>query len=74
MRELILLFHGLGEPHSLVDAEERRYWWSLSSFTRMLDQVQELSRNAKTKILITFDDGNASDAYWRFPNCQSAIS
>lgn len=67
MRELILLFHGLGEPHSLVDAEEKRYWWNLSSFARMLDQVQEFSSITETKILITFDDGNASDALLALP-------
>jgi peptidoglycan/xylan/chitin deacetylase (PgdA/CDA1 family) len=67
MRELILLFHGLGEPHSLVDAREMRYWWSPSSFTHLLDQVRDLSANVKTKIHITFDDGNASDAYLALP-------
>ena len=67
MRELILLFHGLGEPHSLVDDGERRLWWSLSSFTRLLDQLPHLCDITKTKVTITFDDGNASDVLLALP-------
>jgi peptidoglycan/xylan/chitin deacetylase (PgdA/CDA1 family) len=67
MKELILLFHGLGEPHNWVVPEELPYWLSVPSFTSLLDQVLECSTNANFRISITFDDGNASDAYLAFP-------
>jgi peptidoglycan/xylan/chitin deacetylase (PgdA/CDA1 family) len=67
MKELILLFHGLGEPHHLVDQKELPYWLSLASFTRLLDQVSECSTNANLRMTITFDDGNDTDAYLAFP-------
>ena len=67
MRELVLLLHGLGEPHSLVDAEERRHWWSVASFARLLDQILEFQENLEAKIRITFDDGNESDFLLALP-------
>jgi peptidoglycan/xylan/chitin deacetylase (PgdA/CDA1 family) len=67
MKELILLFHGIGQPHHLVGSEERLYWLSVTSFTRLLDQALEYSKSADLKIAITFDDGNASDAYLALP-------
>jgi peptidoglycan/xylan/chitin deacetylase (PgdA/CDA1 family) len=67
VRELVLLLHGLGEPHSSVDSLEAPYWWSTASFARLLDQVLEFPKNAEPKILITFDDGNASDALSALP-------
>jgi peptidoglycan/xylan/chitin deacetylase (PgdA/CDA1 family) len=67
MKELILLFHGLGEPHHWVVPEELPYWLSVASFNGLLDQVLECSTNANLRITITFDDGNASDAYLAFP-------
>jgi peptidoglycan/xylan/chitin deacetylase (PgdA/CDA1 family) len=67
MRELVLSFHGLGEPHSLVDAREMRLWLSTASFARLLDQVLEFPVNAEPRILITFDDGNVSDALLALP-------
>jgi peptidoglycan/xylan/chitin deacetylase (PgdA/CDA1 family) len=67
MKELVLLFHGLGEPHHLVGPEELPYWLSAASFDHMLDQVLESSNGIGPGITITFDDGNASDAYLAFP-------
>lgn len=67
MRELILLFHGLGEPHSLVDEEEARYWWDPASFAQLLDQLIERQERLPAKVRITFDDGNASDALLALP-------
>lgn len=67
VRALVLLFHGLGEPHSLADAEERQHWLSLASFARLLDQVLEFQDNLEAKIHITFDDGNESDALLALP-------
>jgi peptidoglycan/xylan/chitin deacetylase (PgdA/CDA1 family) len=67
MRELIVNFHGLGEPHHGVGPEELPYWISVGSFTRLLDQTVELQRNEGPKITITFDDGNSSDALLALP-------
>jgi len=67
VRELILNLHGLGEPHPLVDAQERRYWWSPISFARLLDQILDRPADVSPKISITLDDGNASDAVVALP-------
>lgn len=67
MRELVLVFHGLGEPHSLVGQEEARYWWDLSSFVHVLEQLVERQNELQAKIRLTFDDGNASDALLALP-------
>ena len=67
MREVNLTFHGLGEPHVLVDAEEKQYWWGKDAFVYLLDQVLDRPANADPRISITFDDGNASDARLALP-------
>jgi peptidoglycan/xylan/chitin deacetylase (PgdA/CDA1 family) len=60
-RELVLIFHGVGEPHPKVDSEEKPYWLSRDRFTLLLNQILDLQTNTNTKISLTFDDGNASD-------------
>ena len=67
MKELILLFHGVGEPAQRVGPEEAPYWLSVPSFTCLLDQILECSTNTNIRISLTFDDGNASDAYLALP-------
>ncbi len=67
MRELILNFHGLGEPHPRVDDEEKLCWWSVSSFVRLLDLISERPIGESPDILLTFDDGNESDAVFALP-------
>jgi peptidoglycan/xylan/chitin deacetylase (PgdA/CDA1 family) len=67
VRELILNFHGLGEPHPSVDARELQVWWGIAPFRRLLDCVQAHPLGAGPKISITFDDGNASDALVALP-------
>jgi peptidoglycan/xylan/chitin deacetylase (PgdA/CDA1 family) len=67
MRELILNFHGLGEPHHGVAPEEVPYWISTASFTRLLDETVALRKSGGPEITITFDDGNSSDALLAFP-------
>ena len=62
MRELIINFHGIGTPHPTVAAEERCYWWKLEAFTLLLDRVAARPADANPKVLLTFDDGNESDA------------
>jgi peptidoglycan/xylan/chitin deacetylase (PgdA/CDA1 family) len=67
MRELVLTLHGLGEPHAGVEEQERQYWWSVSAFARLLDSIGDRKPGTNTKISITFDDGNASDALLALP-------
>jgi peptidoglycan/xylan/chitin deacetylase (PgdA/CDA1 family) len=67
MKELILNFHGLGEPPAHVEAEERRYWWPVGAFTDLLDRVVDYPAVANLRISVTFDDGNASDALLALP-------
>jgi peptidoglycan/xylan/chitin deacetylase (PgdA/CDA1 family) len=62
-----LNFHGLGEPHPLVPAGERPFWWDVRSFARILDQISDLVPEVEAEITITFDDGNASDALLALP-------
>jgi peptidoglycan/xylan/chitin deacetylase (PgdA/CDA1 family) len=66
-RELVLIFHGVCEPHSKVDSEEKPYWLSRDRFTHLLDQILDLASNSETKISLTFDDGNASDILIALP-------
>ena len=61
MSLIVLNFHGLGEPHADVPADERPYWLSHKAFSDLLDRIAcdfEPGRFA-----FTFDDGNASDMY-----------
>lgn len=57
--QIILNFHGIGEPHGGVDAAERRYWINAGFFERILDFG--MSHPAANRIVWTFDDGNQSD-------------
>ena len=59
MNAVILDFHGIGSPHADVDADERRYWVSERRFEEILALVSAHPRS--DQIVLTFDDGNASD-------------
>lgn len=59
--ELVLNFHGIGEPHPGVGAEERPVWLSRSEFLNWLDRIDELRTDYGVPVRITFDDGNWSD-------------
>jgi peptidoglycan/xylan/chitin deacetylase (PgdA/CDA1 family) len=54
-----LNFHGLGTPHSSVEADERPFWLSFDAFERILDQMD--ADPAPDRFMVTFDDGNHSD-------------
>lgn len=54
---LILNFHGIGECSRPFEEGEEPYWISEKQFQNCLDMVQESPRD----IMLTFDDGNASD-------------
>jgi peptidoglycan/xylan/chitin deacetylase (PgdA/CDA1 family) len=52
----ILIFHGVGEPTRPLEPGEAKVWVSLVDFRSVLDAVA-----VRDDIVITFDDGNASD-------------
>lgn len=52
-------FHGIGQPGSEIPEEERVYWISTTAFKTFLEIFA--SYRDRSKILITFDDGNYSD-------------
>ena len=65
--QLIINFHGVGEPHNGVDAEERPFWISQQELRKIFERVALLKSGAVKlqrplpEILLTFDDGNLSD-------------
>jgi peptidoglycan/xylan/chitin deacetylase (PgdA/CDA1 family) len=66
-QQLIINFHGIGSPHSSVEAAERPFWIRAEDMSRILRRTTELrdvqghAPNRNPEILITFDDGNISD-------------
>jgi peptidoglycan/xylan/chitin deacetylase (PgdA/CDA1 family) len=59
-REFILNLHGIGFPHTAVDAAEQRFWITKEAFQTLLDNVKG-ARPSNFSINFTFDDGNISD-------------
>lgn len=57
--EIILTFHGVGEPREEIDAGERAYWVGKDVYRRILDLVDE-HPNGRF-VTYTFDDGNSTD-------------
>ena len=62
---LILNFHGLGPVPAWVGAAERPYWCEEDRFKSILDSISTLPQQVST--VITFDDGNISDATVALP-------
>lgn len=55
-RQIIINFHGVGDPSDYIDADERPYWVPVAMFEEIV------ARTAGRKdIDVTFDDGNRSD-------------
>jgi len=67
MREIILNFHGIGEPPTGTERAERRYWLEESFFLSVLDHLSATRWAAGPAARITFDDGNMSDAEIALP-------
>ena len=61
-QELILCLHGIGMPHGGVAARESFFWVTRQAFTKLLDNIVAARATADVPTVITFDDGNASDA------------
>ncbi len=61
MRELILTFHGLGDPPAAIAESERMVWVPVEWFEGILDALPA------SGVQLAFDDGNASDARHALP-------
>jgi peptidoglycan/xylan/chitin deacetylase (PgdA/CDA1 family) len=59
--ELILTFHGLGEPPAHVSASERRVWTPVKWLHAVLDALPAAG------VRVTFDDANVSDVEQALP-------
>lgn len=57
--EIVLTFHGVGEPREEIDAGERAYWVGRDAYHRILDLVDG-HPNGRF-VTYTFDDGNSTD-------------
>ena len=57
-----LTFHGLGEPPRALDPGEERVWVEADRFEAILDRLA-----GRSDVLVTFDDGNRSDAEIALP-------
>ena len=64
--ELILSLHGIGSPHDGVSVDESFFWITRQTFTTLLDDIVS-TPPPDIPIIITFDDGNASDAVIALP-------
>jgi len=60
--ELVLNLHGIGTPHDAVGPEESYFWVTLEAFTMLLENIVATRAITNIPIVITFYDGNASDA------------
>lgn len=57
--QVVLLFHGIGQPPAHVPSDERPYWVELSFFRDIVAMVR--SESFDREVVFTFDDGNRSD-------------
>ena len=67
MKELILNFHGVGEPPSGTEDTDMTYWCDEAPFLSTLDAVVASKQTSNIPIKITFDDGNISDVRFALP-------
>lgn len=58
---IVLNFHGIGDPHQDVVADEVPYWLSRSAFADLVARIA--GRPDRANFIFTFDDGNSSDLY-----------
>jgi peptidoglycan/xylan/chitin deacetylase (PgdA/CDA1 family) len=64
-RQLILAFHGLGEPPAEIDADEKPYWIPVPIFETIVRKTA-----SRPEVVYTFDDGNRSDVVEAVPILQ----
>ena len=59
--QIVLKFHGIGNPHAQVPNDERPYWLDTDLFVRWIESLDLIARKYAITIVSTFDDGNSSD-------------
>ena len=60
----VIILHGIGTPARTLEPGEDRFWLSRDRFLQVLDRIAAAGEAAP---VITFDDGNASDAEIALP-------
>jgi peptidoglycan/xylan/chitin deacetylase (PgdA/CDA1 family) len=63
----VLGLHGIGSPHSCATDDERFYWLSREKFNSLLQTIVATRETSNPPVVITFDDGNESDALIALP-------
>ncbi len=66
-RRSVLIFHGIGAPERALEPGEARFWLSREAFCHLLDRVAAIGDQ---RPVLTFDDGNASDARIALPELE----
>jgi peptidoglycan/xylan/chitin deacetylase (PgdA/CDA1 family) len=66
-QELILSLHGIGSPHGGVAADEAYFWVTEHAFVGLLESIVAEKAISGISPIITFDDGNSSDAAIALP-------
>ena len=63
----VLSLHGIGAPHAGVTESERFRWLSREAFLSLLETIVVTRHGSHPPVVITFDDGNESDALIALP-------
>ena len=63
----VLSLHGIGAPHHGVTEDERFYWLGREAFVGLLQTIVVTREGSDLPVVITFDDGNQSDASIALP-------
>jgi peptidoglycan/xylan/chitin deacetylase (PgdA/CDA1 family) len=66
-QELVLNLHGIGTPPDGVAADEAFFWVARQTFATLLDNIVAARATSSVPVVITFDDGNISDAAIALP-------
>ena len=59
--QIVLTFHGIGDPPANVPADERPYWIAEPAFRALVPQLAADAQRLEVDLTLTFDDGNRSD-------------
>jgi peptidoglycan/xylan/chitin deacetylase (PgdA/CDA1 family) len=66
-QELVLSLHGIGSPHDGVVADESFFWVTRQAFVTLLENIVVAEAKSGFPVVVTFDDGNLSDAVIALP-------
>jgi peptidoglycan/xylan/chitin deacetylase (PgdA/CDA1 family) len=66
-QELIVNLHGIGPPHDDIAPGDSLFWISRTAFVNLLDLIVAVPKEHLLPIIVTFDDGNMSDAMIALP-------